>query len=80
MVVTMPEASSIVHECPGCGRVVEPAEDYVLAREYPLAPDFDLHMHRHDGAPRPERRFHVEHFRWRIGDARYALVREEASR
>ena len=79
-VVTMPEASAIVHECPGCGRVVEPAEDYVIAREYPLAPDFDLHMHGHDRAPRAERRFHVEHFRWRIGDAMYELVREEASR
>lgn len=77
---TMSEASEIVYECPGCGKRVEPGEDYVVAREYPFDPDFRLHMHGHDRAATGERRFHVEHFRWRIGDAVYELVSEEASR
>jgi hypothetical protein len=79
-VVTMPEASVIVYECPGCGKTIEPGEDYVAAREYESSPDFSLHtMKGHDVAPRATRRFHVEHFRWRIGDAVYELVREEAA-
>ena len=76
----MLEASLIVYECPGCGRVVEPGEDYVVAREYPQAPDFNLHMHGHDRAARVVRRFHVEHFRGRLGDHVYELVHDEASR
>ena len=28
--VTMPEASAIVYECPACGRPIEPGEDYVV--------------------------------------------------
>jgi hypothetical protein len=74
--VTMPQASVIVYECPGCGRVVGPGEDYVVAREYPLASDFSLHMTGHQGAARAIRRFHVEHFRGRMGDYIYELVHE----
>ena len=76
--VTMPEASAIVHECPACGEPIESGEDYVAAREYEASPDFGLHMKRHDVTPRATRHFHVEHFRWRIGDAVYELIREEA--
>ena len=75
----MPEASAIVYECPACGRPLEPGEDYVAAREYEASPDFSLHTKGHDVAPRATRLFHVEHFRWRIGDAVYELVREEPS-
>ncbi len=75
----MPEASAIVDECPACGRPIEPGEVYVAAREYQASPDFSLHMKRHDVAPRATRHFHVEHFRRRIGDAVYELVREAAS-
>ena len=32
----MSEASVIAYECPGCGKNIEPGEDYVVAREYPL--------------------------------------------
>jgi hypothetical protein len=77
--VTMPEASVIVYDCPGCGKTVEPGEDYVVAREYELAPDFSLHIKGHEETVRAIRRFHVEHFRGRIGDYVYALV-HEASR
>lgn len=79
-VVTMPEASEIVYECPGCGKPIESGEDYVVARESPLDPDFNLHMHGHERVATAERRFHVEHFRWRIGDVVYELVTHEASR
>jgi hypothetical protein len=78
-VVTMPEASVIVHECPGCGKVIEPGEDYVVAREYQLVADFSLHRNGHDETVRAIRRFHVEHFRGRMGDYVYELVHEEAS-
>jgi hypothetical protein len=78
--MTMPEASAIAYECPGCGKTIEPGEDYVVAREYPLRRDFSLRMHGHHRAARAERRFHVEHFRWRIGEALYELVGEETSR
>jgi hypothetical protein len=73
-VVTM---SITLYQCPGCGRPVEPGEDYVTAREYELEPDFDLHMPERDVAARAERRFHVEHFRGRIGEYVYELVHEE---
>jgi hypothetical protein len=72
----MPEASAIVHECPRCGKVIEPGEDYVVAREYPLAPDFSLHMKGHEETVRAIRRFHVEHFRGRTGEYVYELVHE----
>jgi len=72
----MPEASVIVYECPGCGRVVEPGEDYVVALEYPRTPDFSLHMHGHGRVASATRKFHVEHFRGRLGDYVYELVHE----
>lgn len=76
----MPEASAIVYDCPGCGRPIEPSADYVVAREYEVAPDFSLHMKEHVPAPKATRHFHVEHFRGRIGDYIYELVDEEALR
>ena len=75
----MPEASVIVYECPGCGLTIEPGEDYVIAREYQLAPEFSLHMAAHEETVRATRRFHVEHFRGRMGDYVYELV-DEGSR
>ena len=69
-----------VHQCPGCGMSVEPGDDYVVAREYDAAGDFTLHNHVSDHALRGERRFHVEHFRGRIGDYVYQLVDHEATR
>ena len=42
--VKMAKASITVYECPGCGRPIEPDQDYVVAREYQLPDDFDLHM------------------------------------
>lgn len=76
----MSEASAIAYECPGCGKAVEPGEDYVVAREYQSAPDFSLHLKEHEETARAIRRFHVEHFRGRMGDYVYELVREDASR
>ena len=78
-VVTMPEASVIVYECPGCGQPIESGEDFVVAREYELAPDFSLHMTGNEDTIRAIRRFHVEHFRGRMGGYVYELV-HEASR
>ena len=75
--VTMPEASVIVYECPGCGKTIEPGEDYVVAREYEAAPDFSLHLKQHVPAPKATRHFHVEHFRGHIGDYTYELVDED---
>jgi hypothetical protein len=75
----MPEASIIVYECPGCGRAIAPGEDYVVAREHPLAPDFNLHMKGDDVATGETRRFHVKHFRGRLGDHFYELVDEQRS-
>ena len=75
----MSKASAIVYECPGCGATIEPGEDYVVAREYQLAPDFSLHARGHGETVRAIRRFHVEHFRGRIGDYVYELI-HDASR
>jgi hypothetical protein len=75
-VVTMPEASVIVYECPGCGKSIEPGEDYVVAREYYLAPDFSLHMKGHEETVTAIRRFHVEHFRGRMGECVYELIHD----
>ncbi len=60
----------------GCGKAIEAGEDYVVAREYPLAPGFDLHMGGLEETVRAIRRFHVEHFRGRMGDYVYELVCE----
>ena len=74
--VTMTQRPPTVYTCPGCGSAVEPGEDHVVAREYETAGDFDLHMNVDDLAVRAERRFHVEHFRRRIGACVYELVTE----
>ena len=76
--VTMTQRSLTVFTCPGCGSAVEPGEDHVVAREYEARGDFDLHMNVDDLAVRAVRRFHVEHFRRRIGDYVYELVTEAA--
>jgi len=73
-VIVMPDKSRAVHECPGCGRSVKPGEDYVVALEYELEPGFSLHHMTHAAPATTERRFHVEHFRGRLGDRFYALV------
>jgi hypothetical protein len=64
----------IVWECPGCGQPIESGDDYVTARQYPVTPDFTLHMKGHDVAAVATRRFHVEHFRGQLGDNVYELV------
>ncbi len=76
----MSEASLLVHECPGCGKAIEPGEDYVVPREYALAPDFSLHMKGDEVAAAGTRRFHVHHFRGRLGDHVYELVDKRSSR
>jgi hypothetical protein len=77
--MTMPDESIIVYECPGCGRPVEPGEDYVVAREYELEPGFSLHMKSDNLAAGAKRRFHVEHFRGRLGECFYELIAERDS-
>jgi len=64
------------HVCPACGRPVEPGEDYVIALEYEDEPGFRLHEMSDHVPVRVERRFHVEHFRGRLGDRLFALVDE----
>ncbi len=58
--------------CPGCGLLVADDEPHVLVREHAAESDVTLHMHDHSAGTR--RRFHVEHFRRRIGDCSYELV------
>jgi hypothetical protein len=67
------------YECPGCGLAVQSGQDFVVAREYETEGDFSLHMNVHDLPIRAERRFHVEHFRRRIGDHVYELVDHQAA-
>lgn len=66
-----------VYECPGCKRPVESGEVYVVALEYEVEPGFSLHQMTADSAAVAHRRFHVRHFRRRIGDRHFALVRAE---
>ncbi|MGH3079026.1 MAG: hypothetical protein ACRDPZ_12710 [Gaiellaceae bacterium] len=73
----MSDQEAIVHECPGCGRPVEPGEDYVVAQEYELEPDVALHGTKRDVALGVQRRFHVEHFRGRLGDHFYELDNDQ---
>jgi hypothetical protein len=73
------KTSIIVYECPGCGKAIEVGEDYVVAREYALAADFSLHMKRDEVTAAGTRRFHVKHFRGRLGDHFYELVDEQSS-
>ena len=74
----MPEAPVIVYECPGCGDSIEPGEDYVVAQEYEVASDFSLHVQVHHEIG-TTRRFHVEHFRGRLGDHVYELIDAQRS-
>lgn len=66
----------VAHICPACGKPVEPGEDYVVALEYEDETGFSLHEMRNEAPVGAERRFHVEHFRGRLGDRFYALVDE----
>ena len=68
----------IVWECPGCGQPIESGDDYVAALEHPLTPDFTLHMKARDDLGKT-RRFHVEHFRGRLGDHVYELIDAQRS-
>jgi hypothetical protein len=45
-----------------------------------VAPDFSLHMKGAEGTAGGTRRFHVHHFRGRLGDHVYELVDERSSR
>jgi hypothetical protein len=60
--------------CPACGQPVDPGADYVTAREYTLRDEFALHLNSQDRAEAHERRFHVGHFRGRIGELFYELA------
>jgi hypothetical protein len=64
--------SGVGNVCPGCGLLVGDDEPHVLAREHVAESDVTLHMHDHSAGT--GRRFHVEHFRRRIGDCSYDLV------
>jgi hypothetical protein len=61
-------------ECPGCGRSVQPGEDYVVALEFEAEAGFSLHRMSKAVPLTAERRFHVEHFRGQLGDRFYVLV------
>ena len=76
-VVTMSEGI-IVWTCPGCGQPIDTGADYVVAREHPLPSDFTLHMNGHEDEG-TTRRFHVEHFRGRLGDHVYELIDAQRS-
>ena len=69
----MPNTST-VYLCPGCGQPVEPGEDYVIAQEYKVEPEFALHLKRADLLESVQRRFHVGHFRGRMGEHYYELA------
>jgi hypothetical protein len=64
--------AGVGYVCPGCGLPVGDDETRVDAREHCAESDVTLHMHDHSVGTR--RRFHVEHFRRRIGDCVYELV------
>ena len=61
-----------IKTCPGCGQPVRPDEDYVVALEHDAESEFTLHQKRRDGST--QRRFHVEHFRGRLGGRVFTLV------
>jgi len=54
-----------------------PGEDHVVAVEYVAEPGFTLHQMPTDGGSTADRRFHVEHFRHRIGNRLFVLRRPE---
>ena len=78
----MNEAAAFV--CPSCGQLVKPGEDYVAAREHFVEGEVALHLNGEPSSASAERRFHVGHFRGRLGDFFYELVepaeRQETSR
>jgi hypothetical protein len=76
----MSDQAAIVYVCPGCGRPVEPGEDYVVAQEYELEPEVALHGTKRDFGLGVQRRFHVEHFRGRLGEHFYELVNDQDTR
>jgi hypothetical protein len=61
-----------VHACPGCGRPVAPGEDYVVAREHRY--EAEVALHSNGESEHVERRFHVGHFRGRLGEYFYELI------
>lgn len=70
----MTEEIPPMYACPGCGEPVGADEDYVVALEYEAEHGFSLHQMT--GALGTERRFHVEHFRGRLGDRLFVLLHE----
>jgi hypothetical protein len=75
----MSDDSHEIFECPGCGRPVEPGEDYVVALEYQAEPGFSLHRMSHAVPVTAIRRFHVEHFRGQLRNDFYVLTDESSS-
>jgi hypothetical protein len=71
------DESGVAFVCPSCGLPVGKDEPHVSALEHTVRSDVTLHMHDRTAATR--RRFHVEHFRRRIGDRHYELVRSTTS-
>jgi hypothetical protein len=77
--MVMSDHSPEVFTCPGCGKSVVAGEDYVVALEYEAEPGFTLHEMSNAVAVTAERRFHVEHFRGRLGDRFHVLIDESSS-
>jgi hypothetical protein len=51
----------------------------VIAEEYKLQSEFALHLKR-EGSESVQRRFHVGHFRGRMGDFFYELIADPEGR
>ena len=68
-----------VFTCPGCGKSVAAGKDYLVALEYEAEPGFTLHEMSNAVSVTAERRFHVEHFRGRLGGRFYVLSDESSS-
>ena len=62
------------HECPACGKIVREDEDYVVAKEYRVDSEVQLHLRHANRTESVERRFHVGHFRGRLGECFYELL------
>ena len=75
----MPVYPSATYTCPGCGEPVAPHDDYVVALEYEAEPGFSLHDMTVEPTAAVERRFHVEHFRGRLGDRVFLLVPDQGA-
>jgi hypothetical protein len=76
--VAVNDAAAFV--CPGCGQPVKPGEDFVAAREHFVEGEVSLHLNGEPSSASAERRFHVGHFRGRLGDRFYELVASHSSR